>query len=160
MRINKLVLWGIGASLLVQLYGCATTDDPRKGGLFSYSPTKYEQRIKDREEALARSEAEQQEVETTKASLSSSKAKLQKEVNSLKKSIKTRQAKLDKTLAALKNSGQSEQVSNLQKKSAALKQQASQADKLSDLEQKKAEVLRLQKELKELELEADALSRL
>jgi len=38
----KKVLLSLCAVLL--LTGCATTDDPSKGGLFSYSPKAYQQR--------------------------------------------------------------------------------------------------------------------
>ena len=60
----------------------------------------------------------------------------------------------------MKNSSNSAQVTALQNKSAAIKKQAKEADSMNDIDAKKAEIIKLQKELKELELEADALSRL
>ena len=41
-----------------------------------------------------------------------------------------------------------------------IKKQSAQVNEIDDIEKKKAEIIRLQKELKNLELEADALSRL
>jgi chromosome segregation ATPase len=43
----------IGLYVLVfVLTGCATTTDPRQGGLFSYSPKAYEQRLEERRQTL------------------------------------------------------------------------------------------------------------
>ena len=49
--MKKNIIFGLlGAFLLA---GCAgQTTDPRKGGLFSYDPAAYEQRIADRENNL------------------------------------------------------------------------------------------------------------
>ena len=52
--------------LLFALTGCATTTDPRQGGLFSYSPKAYQQRLDERQktlEALGDNAAEQQRLE-------------------------------------------------------------------------------------------------
>ncbi len=47
---KNLILGMLGVLLLA---GCAgQTTDPRKGGLFSYDPAAYEQRIADRENNL------------------------------------------------------------------------------------------------------------
>jgi chromosome segregation ATPase len=40
-------------SLLLFLMGCATTTDPRQGGLFSYNPQAYEQRLEERRQTMA-----------------------------------------------------------------------------------------------------------
>lgn len=47
--MKKYVLGSIGILLLS---GCATTTDPRKGGLFSYNPDAYEKRLSDRKGQL------------------------------------------------------------------------------------------------------------
>jgi septal ring factor EnvC (AmiA/AmiB activator) len=39
--------------LVLVLAGCATTTDPRQGGLFSYSPKAYQQRLDERRNTLA-----------------------------------------------------------------------------------------------------------
>jgi predicted nucleic acid-binding Zn-ribbon protein len=54
--------------LLLLLIGCATTTDPRQGGLFSYNPQAYEQRLEERRQTMAaldknRLEAERLEIE-------------------------------------------------------------------------------------------------
>jgi len=44
----------VGALAALLLSGCAgTTTDPRRGGLFSYNPQAYEQRLADRERQLS-----------------------------------------------------------------------------------------------------------
>jgi archaellum component FlaC len=48
---------------LCPLVGCATTDDPRQGGLFSYNPKAYEQRLAERRAALQEIQAQQQSEE-------------------------------------------------------------------------------------------------
>ena len=48
---------------IVLLSGCATTDDPRHGGLFSYNPTAYERRLGQRREHLATVQQDQQHEE-------------------------------------------------------------------------------------------------
>jgi len=52
--------------LLFVLVGCATTTDPRQGGLFSYNPKAYEQRLEERRntlEALKKNAQDQQRLE-------------------------------------------------------------------------------------------------
>jgi chromosome segregation ATPase len=52
--------------LLFVLTGCATTTDPRQGGLFSYNPQAYEQRLEERRstlEALQKNAEDQQRLE-------------------------------------------------------------------------------------------------
>ncbi len=39
-------------SLVTCISGCATTTDPRKGGLFSYNPDVYEERLEERRDKL------------------------------------------------------------------------------------------------------------
>jgi peptidoglycan hydrolase CwlO-like protein len=53
----------IGLFILL-VAGCATTDDPRQGGLFSYNPGAYEARLEQRHQNLAAlQENQQQEAE-------------------------------------------------------------------------------------------------
>jgi len=42
----------VGSISVILLSGCATTTDPRKGGLFSYNPDAYEKRLDDRRNKL------------------------------------------------------------------------------------------------------------
>jgi hypothetical protein len=73
------VLTGTCAVLL--LSGCAgTTTDPRKGGLFSYNPDAYEQRLAEREKRLEAIErdtaAQKRKSHVLKKELSSEKKKV------------------------------------------------------------------------------------
>src|SRR5919206_2074900 len=72
---------------LFLVVGCATTDDPRQGGLFSYNPGAYEARLAQRRQILAAAQQNQQqeeeqarqlesEVQTRQAALESERARL------------------------------------------------------------------------------------
>ena len=66
---------------IVLLNGCASgTTDPRKGGLFSYDPNAYEQRLADRERNLSSIEgdtaAQKQKSARLKRKLASEKNKM------------------------------------------------------------------------------------
>jgi chromosome segregation ATPase len=52
-----LCLWGL------IMVGCATTDDPRQGGLFGYNPTAYERRIEERQRAVGALERQRQTLQ-------------------------------------------------------------------------------------------------
>ena len=82
--------------------GCNMTDDPRQGGLFSYSSDKYERRIQDREARLASIEAEQAAEERENSRLSRDLATRQKEVAKLKANLNAEQKKIDQQLNLLK----------------------------------------------------------
>lgn len=67
-----------GVTLLL-LSGCAGgTTDPRKGGLFSYNPNAYEQRLTDRETHLS-------SIENDTAAQQRKSARLKKDLASAKK---------------------------------------------------------------------------
>ncbi len=68
--------------ILLLLNGCAGgTTDPRQGGLFSYNPTAYEQRLSDRERQLSSIEkdtaAQKRKNARLKRNLASEKSKMQ-----------------------------------------------------------------------------------
>jgi predicted nucleic acid-binding Zn-ribbon protein len=48
---------------LLLLVGCATTTDPRQGGLFSYNPQAYEQRLEERRQTMAALDKKRLEAE-------------------------------------------------------------------------------------------------
>lgn len=48
--MNKHIYFGLTVLIF---NGCATTTDPRQGGLFSYNPDAYEQRLNDRRDKVA-----------------------------------------------------------------------------------------------------------
>ena len=52
------MIWG---AFLLLLASCATTEDPRQGGLFSYNPEAYEKRLAERRTALQGIQAEQRD---------------------------------------------------------------------------------------------------
>ena len=79
------------------------TDDPRQGGLFSYSPSKYEKRLQQREAELAAAEAEQSVENSRRSSLESQKAQKQKEVSQLRSQLKKEQSRVDRSLKNVKN---------------------------------------------------------
>jgi PBP1b-binding outer membrane lipoprotein LpoB len=69
----------IGIFVILLLSGCAgSTTDPRKGGLFSYDPDAYEQRLAERESHLAA-------IEKDTASQKHKSAHLKKELSLEKK---------------------------------------------------------------------------
>jgi septal ring factor EnvC (AmiA/AmiB activator) len=68
---------------LLLIFGCATTDDPRQGGLWSYNPEAYEKRLEERRVALREIQGNQRNEENTtkhlKSELSAKKEKFTKE---------------------------------------------------------------------------------
>ncbi len=143
------------------LAGCANlTDDPRKGGLFSYSPEKYEKRLQDREATLAYEEADLDRSLRTNADLKKRKAAMQKEV----KILRQQNARIEKKLKQAKKSSDSEtsaRAAELLREQQQLKQETAKlAAQNKETEAKRQEVERLKRELQMLEEEADALSRL
>ncbi|WP_296824771.1 hypothetical protein [Sulfurovum sp.] len=78
--MKKIYLMTAGIAIVL-LNGCAGgTTDPRKGGLFSYNPDAYEQRLKDREQQLSSIEndtaAQKRKSARLKRELSSEKSKM------------------------------------------------------------------------------------
>ena len=79
--MKKIYLMAAGI-VMVLLNGCAGgTTDPRKGGLFSYDPAAYEQRLAEREQKLSSIEndtaAQKHKSARLKKDLSSEKSKIQ-----------------------------------------------------------------------------------
>jgi chromosome segregation ATPase len=152
-------------TVAVFMTGCSNmTDDPRKGGLFSYSPDKYEKRLQEREDRLAAIEEEQAWETKKNSDLRRTKAEKETQVANLRKKVKNEQAKLDSQLRAAKkaNGGaNSERVEELMRENQQLKKEIAQieASKKSN-EAKRQELERLNRELEDLKAEADALSSL
>jgi hypothetical protein len=72
-------LYFIAGTILILLNGCSGgTTDPRKGGLFSYNPDAYEQRLADRERHLSY-------IEEDTAKQKSKSAKLKRKLSSEKR---------------------------------------------------------------------------
>jgi chromosome segregation ATPase len=159
--MKKALFTTLGLVVLLGASGCNMTDDPRQGGLFSYSPDKYERRLQDREARLASIEAEQAAEERQSSSLSRDLTVKQKEVAKLKASLNAEQKKIDSQLNRIKkDKSKAAQAAELSRKNAAIRQDAARIDTIDDNAAKKKEIQALRKRLEELKMEADALSRL
>ncbi len=159
--MKKALFTTLGLVVLLGASGCNMTDDPRQGGLFSYSPDKYERRLQDREDRLASIEAEQAAEERQSSSLSRDLTVKQKEVAKLKASLNAEQKKIDSQLNRIKkDKSKAAQAAELSRKNAAIRQDAARIDTIDDNAAKKKEIQALRKRLEELKMEADALSRL
>lgn len=159
--MKKALFTTLGLVVLLGASGCNMTDDPRQGGLFSYSPDKYERRLQDREDRLASIEAEQAAEERQSSSLSRDLTVRQKEVAKLKASLNAEQKKIDSQLNRIKkDKSKAAQAAELSRKNAAIRQDAARIDTIDDNAAKKKEIQALRKRLEELKMEADALSRL
>ncbi len=135
-------LAAIGTVLL--LSGCATSTDPRQGGLFGgiggLTSGAYEQRVKEREERLQQSQESQVELSAESARLEQQK----REREALVAKERDGLAKLDKDVKGLerkvsqlsgKAGGGDKQVAEAQQRLAALKKQiASQGRAIDALE--------------------------
>ncbi len=117
---------------MVMAVGCATTDDPRQGGLFSYSPTAYERRLEQRRQNLTALQQNQREEEERSQQLESG--------------IQTRQALLDQ---------ERERIRLLDAELARLQQHINQRQ--TQTAAQKAEKQRLRQELKRLQAQVSAL---
>jgi chromosome segregation ATPase len=149
--------------------GCATTDDPRQGGLFSYDPEAYQRRIAERQaryDALSADTArQQQESKSLEAAANQKRA----EKEDLTQRLAELDADLEKTQEKIKQAkvrakDQERRRSQLTARLETLKQQRSGIDASSSADgseaAKKAEIERLQGEIDRLLKEAEALSRL
>lgn len=79
--MKRTMLWLCGLVWLCA--GCATSDDPRKGGLFGYWLHKddYAQRIEERQQRLAELEAENERQKQESARLEDEQAKIRAELD-------------------------------------------------------------------------------
>ena len=73
---------------LVLAAGCATTDDPRQGGLFSYNPAAYEERLEQRRQNMTALQQNQRQEEA--------------QARQLESDVQTRQARLESENARLR----------------------------------------------------------
>ncbi|MDR1947511.1 MAG: hypothetical protein LBQ51_10165 [Desulfovibrio sp.] len=152
------------ACLMLMTAACATTDDPGKGGLFSYSPDAYEKRKAGREARLAELRREQQAEEAqqgklqasatskrkTHASWSGQMKKINGDCSALRTQLNRYQARNEAQQAALKE---------LRQKQAALQGQVDEAQTSSMTEeQKAAEAERLRREIEKLTDDFNSLS--
>ena len=164
MKKGPSLVFAAGLALL--LTGCAgQTTDPRQGGLFSYNPQAYEQRLQDRREYLSQveqdnraAEAESAELESERASRQQEKAALQRQLRKLSASI----AQMEKEIKAkkAKTAGQQQKQQRILAELETLKTASRNADNIADPEEKRLELKRLQQRRDQLEKEAASLMRL
>ena len=156
--LSNLMLW---AALLTVL-GCATTEDPRQGGLFGFNPAAYERRIAEREatlEALKREESTERQKtdqltqdkiqkQDEKNAVTHSLAEMEKQINSIENKI---------SATRIQTSAQQEEHDSIISRLDEVKRQLKDAESGDDAAKRK-EVDRLNTEIDRLLQEADALS--
>lgn len=139
--------------------GCATTDDPRQGGLFGYNPTAYEARLHQRRQNLTGLQQNQQQeeaqarqlesdVQTRQAMLDSEQARLREiddELARVQRNIDQYQARTNAQQAEKQRLGR--EFKRLQGKMAALKknQQLAETEKHKEIESIKRDMNELSK---------------
>ncbi len=143
--------------------GCATqTTDPHQGGLFSYNPDAYKQRIQDRKRHLSNVEqqnaalqAETDRLESEKTAQTRELAALKKEMSSLSASTASLEKKV-RTVRAETSAQKREReriLSEISKVQSSLKK----ADDIPDPEEQRLEIERLKKKRDLLEKEVSDL---
>lgn len=155
-----------GGCLALLLTGCGgQTTDPRQGGLFSYNPDAYEQRLHERRDHLSQveqdnrsAEAESTALEGERASRQQEKADLQRQVRKLSASI----AKMEKDIKVkqAKTKAQQQEQQHILAELNNLKSASRNADNIEDPEEKRLQLQRLQQRRDQLEKEAAGLMRL
>lgn len=156
----------IAGSLILLLGGCAgQTTDPRQGGLFSYNPQAYEQRLQERREHLSQVEQANRQAEAESATLESERASQQKEKAALQRQVRKLSAsisKMEKDIKAkqVKTTAQQQKQQRILAELKTLKDASRKTDNIEDPEEKRLELKRLQERRDQLEKEAASLMRL
>ena len=148
--------------LMIMLAGCAgQTTDPRQGGLFSYNPEAYEQRLRQREFLLAQeeqatrsAEEEQALLEAERISRTQEKAALEKQVRDFNASMVSLEQQIQNRQATTEV--QQKERQRILAEIAALQASTEAAESLEDAE-KRRELERLEKKRDDLEREAASL---
>ncbi|WP_035237106.1 hypothetical protein [Desulfobacter vibrioformis] len=165
--IKRITTAGLCLIMLMGLGACASTEtDPRKGGLFSYNPTAYQQRIADREATLADTEEANAMARQEGAALDADKQHKQVAYQDLKArmaSLYAQTSKLEDQLAKARaiNTSQKAKLKRLQDEAASIKSATIQMNNSGEsLSTKAGKLAALQKKMDELLKEAEALSAL
>lgn len=147
--------------------GCATTEDPRKGGLFGYNPDAYERRLAERREVLAQEENRQAFQKQETATLEASVQAKQSEKDHYEAEMAKMDNDLDRLygrLVALRKLTQQQQAdkASIQAQADAVAKRLARlkSDGGAQEEQKRAEIEQLRKKLDLLLQEAEALSKM
>jgi hypothetical protein len=157
-----------GSALVLSLFlaaglaGCAgQTTDPRQGGLFSYNPSAYDQRLQERQHLLAQEELSTRSAEGEKAVLEAEKTSRAREKAALERQLQEFSA----SMTSLEQRIQSRQAETAAQKTErqrilaeidTLRASTAAAESLEDAA-KRLELERLQKKRDELEREAASL---
>lgn len=161
--MNTKIYSAISIISLTALAGCAgQTTDPRQGGLFSYNPQAYEQRLEDRksnlseiEKANREAQAKSSQLETEKSIQEKEKAQLEASLQELSVSI----ASLEKNIRVTrtKTAAQKKEKERILGELKSMQSSSKLADEKEDPEEKRLEIERLKKKQDELEKEAAKL---
>lgn len=152
--------------LFMLLFGCGPqSSNPREGGLFSYNPKAYEDRLKVRQDDLAATEQAKKEASAQSAALEADrkvkeqeKKRLEKELAGLNKDVGQLEKRVQK-VSAETASQQHERQRILTEINKLKKASAQSADMDNSLEQQR-ELDRLKKRQLELEAEVEQLMQL
>lgn len=148
------------------LGGCAgQTTDPRQGGLFSYNPEAYEQRLENRRQDLSQVEQENQRADAESKQLAYDRDASQEENARLRRQVKNLSAsinKLEKDIKGknAKSMAQKQEQHRLLAELRSLKASSRKSDFIENPEEKRLELKRLQQRRDQLEKEAASLMRL
>lgn len=145
------------------LAGCAgKTTDPRQGGLFSYNPKAYEERLAERKQNLSRIEqateeekAKSSQLEMEKSAREQEKADLEAEFQKLATSTAALEKDIRNTRAG--TAARKKEQGRILGEIEALKAASKLADEMEDPEEQQLELERLQKRRDALEKEAAKL---
>ena len=156
-----------GGMILLFMCGCGGITDPRFGGLFSYSPEAYEQRLQERRERLKEFErqeiAEQQRSQNLNRDADSRRQANQAMQNKLK-AINAESSKLQRNLNNFKaaNDKQAATLKSLQTRLASLNNDSKRVETAKSMgdDEKRVEAERLKREIDRLVKEASILSQL
>lgn len=159
---------GIAAAVLMMfaLSACVASNetDPRKGGLFSYNPKAYEERLEERKTTLAQTEADTEKAKQEGQVLEASKQEkiaVQEDVKARLSALYAETGKLAKQLDETKaaNKAQETELASLKKQVADLRSQTIKVNNSGDSDPVKQEkITQLKQRMDELLKEAEALS--
>jgi chromosome segregation ATPase len=164
MKARHRLFCALGTAIMIG--GCAgQTTDPRQGGLFSYNPDAYEQRLQDRrgqlsaeEQASRSTQAQSASLEAEKTSRTAEKAALEKQVKQLSASLASLEKKIKakQTTTAVQDTERQRILAEL----GSVRSSTRIADEMEDPEEKRLELERLKARRDTLEKEAANLMRL
>jgi chromosome segregation ATPase len=152
----------------VLLLGCAAdggTDDPRRGGLFSYNPKAYERRIQEREARLSASSEEAGAAQDERTRLEASVAAQERRKAEVRKKTDAMNAELIETRRALdavktRDARVQASLAEMSRRHTELSGQLGDLARNPDRPGAQAERERLDAEIQRLKREAEALGAL